>query len=152
MKNILNKNVADSIIERVNNLSTADKPQWGKMNVDEMLCHISDTLRMAAGIKKSNFTGSFLSTGPIKWLVMAGMPTPKGKVNTVKEMKQGEGGTPPTGLANDKTLFVQLINNFPEPFTKTKTFCHPAFGDLTKKEWARLAYLHLNYHLMQFGK
>ena len=152
MKSLLNEKTAKVIIERVNSLSEKDTPLWGKMDVNGMLCHISDTLRMAAGTIHPAFVGSALSAGPIKWLVLAGMPTPKGKVETVKEMKQGAGGTPPTGLENDKAIFAALLNNFERPFESGKTFCHPAFGDMTKKQWARLAYLHLNYHLKQFGK
>jgi hypothetical protein len=152
MKSLLNENTVNSLIQRINSLSDTDTPAWGKMNVNGMLCHITDTLRMASGKINPAFVGSALSTGPIKWLVLAGMPTPKGKVETVKEMKQGEGGTPPSGLENDKNIFISMLKNFEKPFESGKTFCHPAFGDMTKKQWARLAYLHLNYHLKQFGR
>lgn len=152
MKSILSESIKIDLTNRINLLSPKDAPLWGKMNVNEMVCHISDALRLAAGKKHCLFVGSFISKTLLKWLVLNGMPIPKGKVNTSKEMRQGGGGTPPSNLADDKLLLLDLINNFCEPFTKNKTYLHPAFGNLTKKEWARLAYIHIDYHLKQFGK
>jgi len=40
-------------------------------------------------------------------LVLWGMPVPKGKVETFKELKQGEGGTPVTNINGDREILVE---------------------------------------------
>ena len=37
LPNIFSKEVADNIIKRINDLSADTMPQWGKMNVSQML-------------------------------------------------------------------------------------------------------------------
>ena len=39
MKNIFDKNISDNMIERINQLSSDSKAEWGKMSVDQMLAH-----------------------------------------------------------------------------------------------------------------
>lgn len=41
MKNIFKKEVSQEIIQRINNLTNNSKPQWGKMNVAQMLAHLN---------------------------------------------------------------------------------------------------------------
>ena len=39
MKNLFNKKDAAEIINRINQLSETSTPNWGKMNVEQMLAH-----------------------------------------------------------------------------------------------------------------
>jgi len=39
LPNIFTKEIADNIIERINHLTADTKPQWGTMNVAQMLAH-----------------------------------------------------------------------------------------------------------------
>lgn len=46
LPNIFSKEVSDNIIERINNLTPATQPKWGKMSVAQMLAHCNVTYEM----------------------------------------------------------------------------------------------------------
>ena len=46
LPNIFEKSVADEVIARINNLTPATQPGWGKMNVAQMLAHCNVTYEM----------------------------------------------------------------------------------------------------------
>lgn len=151
MKNLITKFEQQKIIARVKLIGGNEKALWGKMNVHQMVCHCADQLKMGMGKIEIDEPGlnpnSFL-----KWLVLMGMPTPKGKVETFKKLKQGEGGTKPTELEKDKNELINLIDNYHSCFANNETRLHPAFGYMDYKQWGRISYRHLDYHLKQFGK
>ncbi|NCS89299.1 MAG: hypothetical protein CO127_05280 [Ignavibacteria bacterium CG_4_9_14_3_um_filter_36_18] len=151
MKNLFNDKGKDEIISRLEKLKDNSPGQWGKMNSNQMLCHCADQLRLANGEKHSVFSGSLLTTTLLKWLILTILKAPKGKVKTVKELKQGAGGSAPTNFENDKKLLIALIDNFDKSFETKKFFVHPAFGKMDHWQWGRLAYTHLDHHFRQFG-
>lgn len=151
MKNILNLKDKHEILYRLSNLEPSARAMWGKMNVNEMLCHLADQLRLGLGIKDAEYTGNIIEEKLLKWLVLWGIPTPKGKVETAKELKQGLGGTKPTSFECDLKKLKDLIEDFDITF-KAESRRHPAFGSLNKKYWGRITYLHIDHHLKQFGK
>ena len=122
------------------------------MTVHEMLCHSADQIRVSIGERETKYIGNTLTQTLIKKLILWGMPAPKGKVETVKELEQGVGGTKPTSLDEDKDSLIKLIAEFDEKYPEGKTVRHPAFGEMNKKEWGRLVYIHADYHLKQFNK
>lgn len=152
MKNILDDSVKNKIVARIEALEQSDKPLWGKMSVDGMMCHAADQIRMAIGEKETKFIGNAVSKTIVKFLVLFGMPTPKAKVETVKELKQGRGGTKTTDFENDKQLLLKSVEGFEKEYPEGENICHPFFGNMNKKQWGRLIYLHLDFHLKQFGK
>ena len=152
MKSIIVDSVKKNFIERVGGISNKDEPQWGKMNAHEMIVHCSDQLRMSMGLKETEYIGKPLISFLLKWLVLMGMPVPKGKIETVKELKQGVGGTKPVEFEKDKTTLIELINSFNKTYPVNGMVRHPAFGNMNYKQWGKLAYLHLNYHFNQFGR
>jgi hypothetical protein len=151
MKNLIAESIKSEAIHRIEKLSPSTPAKWGKMNVNQMLCHCADQLRLANGTKPSKFVGNFMLTTVFKWLALTVLKAPKGKVETVKELKQGRGGTNPTNFDNDKKALIDLIGNFDESFKTNKTVIHPAFGKMNHWQYGRLAYVHLDHHLNQFG-
>lgn len=77
-----------------------------------MVCHSADQIRMAVGGLKTNYAGNILTSTLLKHLILFGMPAPKGKIETVKELKQGVGGTKPTQFEADKKTLSELIYMF----------------------------------------
>ena len=152
MKNIIDEPVKKNMIDRVSKISSDDKAQWGKMNVHEMIVHCSDQLRISMGLKETEYVGKPVVSSLVKWLVFMGMPVPKGRVETVKELKQGVGGTKPVEFEKDKAVLKELINDFNKSFINSKIRKHPVFGDLNYNQWGKLAYVHLNHHLTQFNR
>jgi len=151
MKNILNPEVKKEIFDRLKNISEKSQKQWGKMTVNQMVCHLRDQVRLALGEINVPVQKVFLK--PLfKFIVLLGPPTPKGKVPTFPEIDQSLGnGSKPTNLQKDISLLKEKINEF---IGKDESFHfaeHAAFGKLSKKQWGRLIYLHLDHHLKQFG-
>ncbi len=152
MGNILKKEEMQSIIKRIEGLEEGSKRLWGKMNVNEMICHCSDQIKMAAGIIPTRFIGNFISKTLLKWLIMGGMPAPKGKVETVRELKQGKGGTKPVDFEKDRAGLINLVADFDKLYIDGLFVVHPAFGKMNKRQWGKLCYAHLDHHLKQFGR
>jgi hypothetical protein len=152
MITLLDENIKESIIQRVNSLKQHDNALWGTMNAEEMVCHIADPLRVAAGIKSVDFTGNKMTTTVVKWLVLTVLQIPKGKIQTSREFKQGVAGTRPKSIEKDKETFISLLNNFEKSFESNPFPVHPSFGKMSKWQWARISYLHIDHHLRQFGR
>ncbi|MFD0798948.1 hypothetical protein ACFQZJ_15860 [Maribacter chungangensis] len=131
---------------RIERLNLESKPSFGKMNVNQMVCHCADFYRMAKGVKKANEYGK-INPNDIIAIAKTGksVPAPSGFGQT-----EGE-GTTATNLENDKIILKQHILEFSN-FTKNyKCAVHPYLGEISNKRWHELAVYHLNHHLKQFG-
>lgn len=140
------KRQIQEFFERIDQLDLSRKPQFGKMNVNQMVCHCSDFFKMAQGIKKAEEYGA-ISPKKIMMLAQSGntVPVPKG-------FGQLEGGgTLPTHLAHDKKLLKNHILEFSNLSPDFEFAIHPYFGKMTRERWVELARFHLNHHLNQFG-
>jgi hypothetical protein len=152
MKNITEPKILDEVVKRIENVTGSDKALWGKMNAHEMFCHTADQIRLTTGEKTSPFRGNAATKTIVKKLILWGMPAPKGKVETTKELKQGAGGTKPGNFSEDKQALISLLSDFTNSFEEKKKVEHPAFGNMNKAQWGRLIYVHMDHHLRQFGK
>lgn len=131
--------------ERIDKLTLEHQPLFGKMNVNQMICHCADFFRMAKGSKKAMEYGQ-VDPNEIISLAKSGKsaPAPKG-------FGQVEGdGTKPTRLENDKKILKEYIREFSKLPDEYNYAEHPYFGQLNKKRWTGLAIYHLNHHLGQF--
>ena len=87
----------------------------------------------------------------LKWFALwAPVPWPHG-FKTLPELDQESGGTRPVGFSDDVLNLRRLIESFVGPPVRISRAPHPHFGHLNEKEWLRLAYLHSDHHLRQFG-
>ena len=146
VKDLFDPSVKQEIIGRINKLTSQTQGQWGKMNVSQMLAHVQMPIRIAFGTHKPK--GSFL-------LRLIG-PLFKSKLWDEKPYKQSLPTDPTfvmTGLEKDfekeKTALIDLVNNFNE--TSIQGEQHPVFGKLTKYNWSKATWKHLDHHLRQFG-
>lgn len=83
MKNIIYSEDIIDINNRIKWLNEKDTPRWGQMNVNEMICHLSDQIRLALGLKSAVYVGNKFQERFLKYLILRGMPAPKGKVKTI---------------------------------------------------------------------
>ena len=148
MKTLFNPSDCSEILTRINNLASSSPGQWGKMNVAQMLTHLSRGFQSATGeIKlRRSFIGLLVGRIAKKKILSDkpwghNMPTDKGFV--VVEQRNFD---------DEKTVLIELIQRFskagPDGVSKDP---HPFFGPMTAEEWDRLMYNHLNHHLTQFG-
>jgi Protein of unknown function (DUF1569) len=146
VKNLFDAAVKQNIIERINKLTPQSQRLWGKMDVSQMLAHIQMPIRIAYGTHQPK--GSFL-------LRLIG-PLFKSKLWDENPYKHSLPTDPTfimTGNTKDfdkeKNAILDLINNF----TEENLVCekHPVFGKLTKENWSKAMWKHLDHHLQQFG-
>ncbi len=136
----------NSFINRIDNLRPVQKPKFGKMNVNQVICHCADAFRMAIGEMRAEEYGK-VEPSEILALARAGksVPVPKGF-----DQVKGEGTQPGEFLEDVATLKNYLIkfSKLPDDFIYAE---HPFFGYMEKQRWDSLMEYHLDHHLKQFG-
>lgn len=149
LPNVFNSIVSNQIIERINQLSPTTLPQWGKMNVSQMLAHCNVTYEMAFENKhpKPNFLVAFILKTFIKNIVVSEAPYKKNSQTApaflIKDSRDFD---------KEKSRLISYINKTVEmgesSFDGRMSL---SFGKLSSTEWNNMFYKHLNHHLTQFG-
>jgi hypothetical protein len=149
MKNLLEPEVKNEVFARIDKLSASSKAQWGKMNVNQAMRHMSDAFDIPTG--KLNPTVAKAPPMP-KWLLkffLLNMAPPKGGAETFKEMNTVENNVnPPDFEAERKNLKNKI-----EDFTKCESFIpeNKMAGKFSRNDWGKVNYNHTDHHLRQFG-
>ncbi len=141
------------ILRRLREVRPDSPRQWGRMSAHQMICHLSDSFRMAMGLKSVSEAGSLLRQRAVKWIALyLPMRWPPGGIRTLPEIDQEIGGTPPSDFAADvaelEALF-EIVTGEPRSFEWKS---HPLFGTMSEGAWLRWGYLHMDHHLRQFQK
>jgi hypothetical protein len=106
---------------------------------------------MYMGLKPVNPASLPYPRSLLKWVALwAPMPWPKG-FKTVPELDQQVCGTQPAVFESDVRELQSLVERFAHQPRDFQWQPHPYFGQMSEKEWMRLAYLHMDHHLRQFG-
>jgi hypothetical protein len=143
----MNREQKDEFIKRINSVEQNDKASFGKLNVNQMICHCADQLRMAFGEVEGLYRQSIDMTHIIS-LIAQGETVP-----TVDGLDQLAGqGTKPTSLENDKAILIDYIEKFVSSGDDYPFHFHPYIGEMNKEKWERLVIQHLAHHLKQFGR
>jgi hypothetical protein len=152
LKTIADPDARAEIAERVKSVEPGLTGLWGRMSVHQMLCHCIDSFRVVSGEKAAKPAITPLSRMVIRHLALRlPMEWPKG-TPTRPEVEQGKGGTPPGNFATNRKELLAEIDRFCAPGFDFSRCVHPIFGKLSKWEWQRWAYLHVDHHLRQFGR
>lgn len=150
LPNIFSKEVADSVIQRIEKLTPETQPLWGKMDVSQMLAHCTVTYRYLyepEKFKKPNFL--------LAWVLRTFVK--KGVTNEVPYKRNIS--TAPDFIIRDKRNFENEKKNLITYIQKVQQEGSSAFdgrasfsfGKLTVEEWNNMFYKHLDHHLTQFG-
>lgn len=150
MKNLLNPKDLNGLIDRIQQLTPDLERQWGTMTVQQMVVHLSDALRDTLGDKPSEKHKLAVGKWPLNILVSQYLPWPKG-TPTAPEYRQGAGGTTLTELKQDKQTLIELMHRVAGQPKNQSFEIHPAFGKLSNRQWGRLCWRHIDYHLRQFS-
>ena len=149
MKSIFSKEETGKLLSRINNLTQSSRPFWGNMTVSQMLAHCNVIYEMiyTDNYPKPNLFKRFLLKIFVKKAVVGEKPYTK------------NGRTAPQFIITDdrdfekekKQLISYLIKTqeLGENYFNNKE--NHSFGRLTKEEWNRMFYKHLDHHLKQFG-
>ena len=151
MKTLARPRDKAEILRRLQTVRPESVGRWGRMSAPQMVCHLSDALRMGAGHKRVSAATGLLQRTILKWVVLyLPLRWPPG-ILTRPEIDQAQGGTRPCDFAADvaacETL-LELITARPRSFDWQP---HPIFGRMSDAAWLRWGYLHMDHHLRQFG-
>lgn len=149
MKNIFDKNEAETYVSRINKLSPETKANWGKMSAAQMLAHCNVTYELV-------YDNKHPKPGAFTKLIMKLFV--KNIVVSEKPYKPSS-QTAPEFIIKDERNFEPERQRLIEYIQKTQVLgathferkeSH-AFGVLNSTEWNNLFAKHLEHHLTQFG-
>ncbi|WP_338875095.1 DUF1569 domain-containing protein [Spirosoma sp. SC4-14] len=149
LPSIFSADIAATVVERINQLKPTTQPQWGKMDVAQMLAHCNVTYEMVYENKhpKPNFLMKLFLKSFIKHIVTNEQPYKRNSQTApaflIKSTKDFQ--TEKKRLINYITKTQQLGETY---FDQKESH---SFGRLTKEEWNNMFYKHLDHHLHQFG-
>ena len=135
------------MLERLENLSPESQARFGKMDVAQMLAHVTAFLELGMTDKKARQTlmgrifGSRVKRQILTKGVSQNLPTiPRIKISDSREFQK------------EKEVLRRRLEHFYKSGERGITQQpHDFFGRMTANEWARLQYVHLHHHLKQFG-
>ena len=151
MKTLARERDEAEILARLRKLRPDSVRRWGRMSAHQMVCHVGDWSRMLLGRKPVRPTTSLLRRTAVKWLALYGpLPWPQG-LETSAELDQQHGGTRPGDFAVDLAEAATLLETVAASAGSLAGRPHPFFGAMAERDWLRMAYLHSDHHLRQFG-
>lgn len=146
MPSLRDETARASLIQRLQGLTPATKPKWGKLDASRMLCHLNDALAMALGeVSVEPLNRKAFHHFPLKHLILYVLPFPK-SAPTAPELLS----TAPQEFDADRRRTAELIDKLAAT-PNAKGPDHPFFGPLRNEEWNALQWKHIDHHLRQFG-
>ncbi len=149
LPNVFTSEVSNSLIERINHLTSETPAMWGSMNVAQMLAHCNVTYEMLYEnihpkpgllvklMLRAFVKGNVVNEAPYK---QNGRTAPQFIVTTTKD------------FAKEKARLIAYIERTQQlgeqEFEQKESH---SFGKLSAIEWNNMFYKHLNHHLSQFG-
>jgi hypothetical protein len=148
MKTLLESSAFEEISKRIEQLTPESQRQWGKMDVAQMMAHLSNGLELTLGDKKPpRLWLGWIVGGFFKASASDDRPFPHNSP-TDNSLRVTES----KNFLAEKPRVMVLLARFKEGgLSGITSHPHPFFGFLTPEEWSKLQYKHFNYHLGQFG-
>ena len=150
MKRLDAPGIVDEVTSRLARLTTGTSRVWGTMSPHEMVCHLTDSYRIATGERAVVPVDTWFARTIVRRIALhSSLAWPRG-VPTRPEVDPKRDGTRPSPeFERDREALAQLIASFPVP--RSRYAPHPMFGQLTRDEWMVWGYRHADHHLRQFG-
>ncbi|GAA4464628.1 hypothetical protein GCM10023093_15390 [Nemorincola caseinilytica] len=150
LPNIFNKDVAEGVISRIQQLTGASQPKWGKMSVAQMLAHCCVTYEYIYEPEKYKRPKGMLKL-MLRMLV-------KSVVVSERPYKPSNPTAPDFRITDERDFnkeqsrliaFIRRVQADGESaFANRESH---SFGRLSVTEWNNMFYKHLDHHLRQFG-
>jgi len=146
MDSIWEAPVRQRLVARLSTLKPDTKAAWGRMNAAQMVAHLADPMRGAMGEMEVADKKTPLRNPVLKFLVIYWLPWPKGAPTAPEYIHNGK-----EDLARNLVMFGETLERFAAYSAKSKIHPHPAFGELSPKDWGCLTFRHIDHHCRQFG-
>lgn len=149
MKTIFDHSTREGLASRTRSLNESSLPQWGKMNVYQMLKHCTAWDEWVLGkndpVYKRVFIGYLFGRAALKSIMKDDGPlrrnTPTIPALIIKE-KSGD-------MVSAQSYWIQLLGEY-DQFSNVP-FVHDFFGKMTREQVGILAFKHADHHLRQFN-
>jgi hypothetical protein len=117
------------------------------MTVQQMVCHLIDSVESAWDVDTEPPGTGLLSRQPLKWLVLRALPWPKGKMESPERLTRRKPGEWSADIATLHAVLDRLAGRpASDPWPASEVF-----GSLSREEWGALLHAHIHHHLKQFG-
>tara|TARA_R110002167_G_scaffold328783_1_gene535311 strand:+ start:3340 stop:3798 length:459 start_codon:yes stop_codon:yes gene_type:complete len=149
LPNIFSKDISEKVIQRIDHLKPDTQPNWGKMNVSEMLAHCNVAYEMVYENKhpKPNFLMKVMMKSFVKKIVTSETPY-KQNAQTAPAFKIKDS----RNFETEKIRLIDYVNKTQKlgasNFDNKESH---SFGKLSVDQWNNMFYKHLDHHLNQFG-
>jgi hypothetical protein len=147
MKTIFDKATRDELIGRINTLNESSTPQWGKMNVYQMLkhCILADEMYLGHKMYERAFIGRIFGKLALKNLLKDENPMGRNAPTSAAfKIKESSGD-----VQAEKEKWIALISAYGDFLNPG--FVHWFFGKMTEEQIGHLVFKHADHHLRQFG-
>lgn len=141
----------NEFIDKLKKIDPATKPLWGKMNLHQMIEHMSYSLRQANGKDTYDCVTPEENIPRMQAFLMSDKPF---KENTPNQLLPDTPDAPKRNDIDDALVELKMeTEDFFRAFEKTpdRTITNPFFGDLNYDMWVQLLHKHAWHHLKQFG-
>jgi Protein of unknown function (DUF1569) len=146
MPSLRDQTARRQLVQRLQKLTPATRPKWGKLNAPGVLCHLSDTLAVALGDASATpLNRKLLHHFPVKHLIIHVFPFPKGALTAPEYLSSSPGD-----FDTDRRRLLELMDRLAAARKATGPE-NPIFGPMTNDEWNVLQWKHFDHHLKQFG-
>ena len=149
MKTIFDNAIREELIQRIRLVDKDAKPEWGKMNVYQMVKHNTYWNGWVTGIDKhiykQEILGKIFGKFALNKMIKDEKPFDK-NIPTSDQFKIKEFNG---NIDAEKNKWIELVNEY-EHFDNPN-FIHDFFGRMTVEQIGILAYKHTDHHLRQFG-
>lgn len=144
MKNLFDQYTRTEVRARINKLNEHSQPQWGQMNVYQMIkhCIMWEEMLLGKTLYKQSFLGKLVGKFALKDMLKD--EPAKHNLPTVPSFKITSNGDVEQAKAEWLSLMAEHDHRKPEGFL------HPFFGKLTAEQAGKMAYKHIDHHLRQF--
>jgi hypothetical protein len=132
--------------DRLERLTPQTAARWGRLTAPEVIVHLCDGFRMAAGELPCAPKKLPIRFFPLKQLFVYVLPMPK-NAPTAPELLTRPPGEWSGDMEDLRTIMERLASGGPSQCAAE----HPAFGRMSGRGWGVLAYKHTDHHLRQFG-
>ncbi len=150
MSNIFKRGRHEALVRRLHALRPDANRRWGRMTAHQAVCHLSDSFRAILGDRPEERKRMTLRRRILRFTAFTlPVPWPKG-VPTSPLVDAEKGGTPPGDFGEDVRELERLMERFHATDGRTLG-PHYAWGDMSRGEWGRYGYRHVDHHLRQFG-
>ncbi len=146
MKSLFETDALTEIRTRLQTLSETSEKQWGKMSAGQMVHHCQIPLNVILEKEDYNLKPNWFAKTFFKKAMYSDKPWRK-NLPTMKQFKE----TTTKDLTTEKQKLQELLDEFEKQRERTDWKPHPSFGALTKEQWGKMQYKHLDHHFRQFN-